>query len=375
MQLTPERHKIMLLHFWLEESANSDDLINGVNVISWGDSDYAFQTPGKPATRKDFPFQGKVLKKWCTKQKPSPANLEKLDSAICEFFPEQFDDIERPLTDERLTSIEFGKRLKIEPAKSRYIIDRDYAAHLPSFNSLTEKHSVLKKFMLANGGVYKLYRHDFNDHTKLKYPLGILLKSTISIRYPVPYGNYATRSTDLYRIRSKLNIPTYNQDTFDSEYFKYDGFVTEKKKSGWWHWLFQGRGGTKMVSNDESDDLILMYTKEQDSLHGMRIFSGLMLTQTQEKSLVPALSKVSLIKMPDFILEEQQLHSVLKNKNHSTKANQFYKMIPDESAYMEKELSWIDLSNSGNLDAYDEIAIKSIFTDPLPINISGLHVF
>ena len=377
MQLTQDRHKIMLLHYWLEEHSRNDDTERDFKVTSNADKVYTFRakTDRNAPRGVEFPFTGYELKQWCTKVKPKELTLQKLDQAVVEFFPKAFKGIEYPVTDERITSVEFGSRLEIESAKARYIIDRQYAYDLPSFNSLTGKHSQLTKFVAKNGGVFRLYRHDFNNFTKKEFPLGVLLRSTLSIRYPVPYGNYSTQVTDLYRVRCKLNIPNYNGREFRSEYFKYDGYVTEKKGSGWWHWLFQGRGGDKQHVNDESDDLILMYTKARKTQDGLKTYSGVMLTQTQEKSLVPTLSKVFLVKMPGYAMQEQKLYSAINPRTDRAKANLFYKMVPDEAGFMEDQLDWFDLSGASSLDDFDSLAIKSIYTDPLPININGLHVF
>lgn len=374
MHLSADRHKIILLLARLDELSLKKERVGKYTVSSdWENVKiYLFQHDDKQSP-DNFPFHAKQLKEWSTKIPPRIENLERLDAAMLTFFPGRWQGLTKPISDpdKKLKALDFAEAIGIDRAKARYIIDRKYAYDLPSFSALNCSNKDARKFVKHYGGIYYLYRHDVNSFTAKKHTQGLLLRSTLCIRYPVAYTPLGTETSRDYRIRCKVNVPSYNQ-SFNTDVFKYDGYMM-KKNDSWWHWLLQGRDYGRGPG-----DLIMMYTQHPKIKTGeIEPCLGVMITQNQEKFLVPTISKVFLVKLPEFTLEEDKVLTDIelnKVRGESVKNNNFFKTIPDETEFMSEQCKSLDLADQSDWNDFDKMAVRYIFTEPLPLNLKGLHL-
>jgi len=346
-----------------------------VSITNEGETFFILEKNGRIVD--DFPVSEKALKRWRTRITPQKDKLQEIDETIMHWFQVDWEGNNHPISDpeNKLPLFRFAEKIGIDAAKARYIIDRQFAHDLPTYSSLTSSTKLACKFVEEFVGVYYLYRHDNISQTSFtNHPQGVLLRCTVSIRYPVPYSPHDSEKYGVSRVRCKINIPSMNSHI--SKPFKYDGYVSKKGKN-WWHWLLQMR--PRGSTNDDQEDLVLMYTeKPKTDAAGHIIACGVMVTQNQDKEMMPTISTICLIKNKDVTLERATIMSGVNStpmKNFPKSLDTYYKCVPkDEKRIMRDELSIIDLSDSSSWNDLDKIAVEKTFCGGIKVNLKGLHI-
>jgi len=367
----------MLLYARLAELYNSRKplALGEVSIKNEGETFFVLEKNGRIV--EDFPVSEKTLKRWRTRITPQKDKLLEIDETVIRWFKADWEGNCNPISDpkNKLPLFKFAEKIGIDASKARYVIDRQYAHDLPTYSSLTSSTKLAHDFVEEFGGIYYLYRHDNNAQTALKnYSQGILLRCTVSIRYPVPYAPLDSSKSGVSRVRCKINIPSLNREL--SEPFKYDGYVSKKGKK-WWHWLLQMRPDVSKIDNQE--DLVLMYTeKPRTDTTGHIVTCGVMVTQNQDKDMMPTISNVCIIKDMNYNLKRETVLSspgASSIRKLSKSLDTFYKCYPeDEKKAMRDRIAIIDLSDSSSWNELDKIAVGKIFGESIKVNLKGLHV-
>lgn len=277
-----------------------------------------------------------------------PKTVKELDSAVSLLYPGQDWSKTSPISNcDTLTTFDFGKYLGFSRSETRYILDYQYASYFPTYTAISYTKKEAEKFWRKAGGCYYLYRHDLNEAVDEKcYPNGILLRATLSVRSLVPHSTYNSvidKQRGSRCIRVKLNIPSYMEN--ELKLYQYDGLVGAKNSMRWRTWLFQGRFGDKYK---DSEDLILMHTQNIDD----KVTAGIMLNQNQDNNATPAVSNIVLIKV--------ESHKTIEEEENVNTNGELYALSPDESDFMNDEVSIIDLHNKRNWTDNDQLAIAHL---------------
>lgn len=379
MHLPRSQRKLIVLFTRFAELYKSKDPLplGEVSVTTDGEPHIVLLNKDKKII-EEFPVSERVLKKWRTKITPHKEKLQEIDATVIRWFPGKWKDITDPISDpeKKLPLFKFAEKIGIDASKARYLIDRQFAHDLPTFSSLTSSNTIACNFVREFGGIYYLYRHDNNMQTRTrKFSQGVLLKCTVSIRYPVPYSPLDSERNGFSRVRCKVNIPSINRQL--SEPFKYDGYVSKKGKK-WLHWLLQMRPDRSTNNNDNDDDLVLMYTERpKPDTTGNIVACGIMVTQNQDKDLMPTISTICMIKEKNYKLNEEHVLSGTASasiKKLSESSGTYFKGSPeDEKRIMRNKLAVIDLSASSTWNEIDKLAVEKIFYEGVKVNLKGLH--
>ena len=366
MYLPHSQKKLILLSKRLEELAETGRKINSgfVAVVhtALGDQ-YRFSRKG--AAPHDL-FECRALQSHLTDQKPHEKTLLIADESLLALYPKGWAD-DHPISGEATGVFEFANRIGYDNSHARYLIDVTCAAKLPSFSAVTLTNASARKFTEDFGGLYYLYRHDRNRRVrKAPYNEGILVRATLSIRYPVPIKSLGSNKKGQSRIRCKLNLPAYDRNRpagSEPEIYKYDGYVSKKGK--WWQWIFQVRQSDPPRKPDLID-LMLMYTESPSNIEGFEILKGVMMTQNQGADLRPTVSSVVLIRKPEFSVryrDDKDSYDLVGLRTNS-----------DEKDFMRKTSSILDLGNKAGWHKHDELALLELFKGWDKINFRGLHI-
>lgn len=269
--------------------------------------------------------------------------LARLDRMAGFIFP-ALGGVTNPVSNPNVSVFEFGKKLGLNRAECRYIIDRLYASHFPMLRAMFAGNKEAETFCETYSGCYTLYRYDMNPAVHpSQYPDGILLKSTISIRYPVPHKEYTSNRKGKSTVRVKLNLCSYKNPKIST--YEYDGMLG-LADGNWWTWILQGRFGGM---HSERDDVMLMYTQCLSQVED-NIATGKMLTQNQDISCTPTASNVVLVRECGYTFAETEgLHG-----------ERYYKLEPDELDFMKNGPAFINLRNHSTLSTQDLNALKRL---------------
>lgn len=275
-------------------------------------------------------------------------------------------EIETPVSDEGLHLYVFAAAIGMSRERARYIIDYMHAGHLPTYSAVTQPREETRRFVLEHAGLYVLYRHDDNRATREsgKFERGIVTRSALSIRYPVPYRPHATDKTGGdSRIRCRLIIPAYSEDSGGRPY-KYDGYVGIKD-SRWMQFLFQARPSKN--GDRKSEDLILMYTEHLPKRNGEPAHSlGVQLTQNQEYA--PAVSSVVLLRHPGCPVTENEIDPAADFLQPP------FSMPADaETSFTRETVATLDLAKTDSWSANDLRALALLMHGWSSLNQRGLH--
>lgn len=363
--------KLILLHHKLSKLCEQSSKIGGRQVEILGNK-YVI----KLNAHENSPYEisKKVLEGNIRGSVPEEATAKLYDRFVTRLFRKDFNFVRDPISDanKRLSVFEFGNCIGFSRAQSRFILDHSFAAVFPSFSTFSVGNATTRKFAEAHGGVYYLYRLDRNEALRKQgFPLGVVSRADVIVRYPVPYKGLSLTGGKSFRIRCKMNIPEYPDPneypvpkgypnlTEDPDFFKYDGFVS-KKGSTWWQWLFQSRQGEKR----NSEDLILMYSQQKPvrkhiNDHGLEIRRGKMLYQRQTNNMEPVASEIILTRVPGHRVVQvdapnEEISSILKESS----GRYFETSPPEREAARSPKL--FDLHRSRDLDKIDDISIKAL---------------
>lgn len=366
MYLPHYQKKLILLSNLLEELEKAGRDINGGKVKiernALGDQ-FCFIKDGNAP--RDL-FQCRALQSHSADQKPNKESLENADDSVLALFPEGWGD-EHPVSSDGIGVFEFANHIGYDNSHARYLIDVTCASRLPSFSAVTLTNTRARKFTEDFGGLYYLYRHDRNRLVrKPPYNEGVLVRATLSIRYPVPIKSLDSNKKGHSRIRCKLNLPAYDQDKLDgaeADIYKYDGYVSSKGK--WWQWIFQVRQSDPPRKPDLID-LMLMYTEIPSNIEGFDILKGVMMTQNQGADLRPTVSSLVLIREPEYSVryrDELKSYDLVGSSDNS-----------DEKDFMRNNSRILDLGNKIAWKKHDEMAMLELFKGWDKINFRGLHI-
>lgn len=305
-----------------------------------------------PNGRIETLFCASNLKGYATSiSKYQDDKMTELEALVHRLFPATR-SIAQPIREAKLTPAQFSEMIGIHAAQGRYVVDCLYSSHFPMFSAFEQSSTAADEFCQKFAGCYYLYRYDFNQAVDdEKYPNGLLIRATLSIRYPVPYKAYTTESDATKSVRAKLNLPSYHDTDF--ELYEYDGIVGMKagrkissKKKQWWTWLFQGRFGD---DNSHIEDLALVYT-EAMTHHDQQWAHGSMLTQNQDNDNTPTQSNIVIYRDPAYRLTERQ----------DTQGSVYLCLDPDENEFMSRRTACLDPGDKTQLNPIDQEAIARL---------------
>ncbi|WP_461422483.1 hypothetical protein [Ketobacter sp.] len=337
--------KLMLLEYLFSSLVNRP--LGGGVLIESGAGGGAGNKAWQIKFEKGSPFfiiEVKKLRDYAKGRGITGQSLRELESNLLCVFPKVF-GTERPITDvTNIPVFKFGSLLGLSQQECRFQLDATYASSYPLVRSLSCSRKVAKEFCTSFSGCYYLYRFDINKAANpSEFPHGVLVKSALSIRYPVPHKSFEYDGNSRRSIKVKLNIPSYSDKGVNL--YKYDGLVGVQS-SHWWTWIFQGRFGDSLRG---IEDVILMYT---GSLGGPteRIITGTMLTQNQDNNATPTPSQVVLIRDPRYKLATAE----------GISGAEYSRLEPDEFDFMRSATGLFDPSDPDSLDATDRLAISRL---------------
>lgn len=291
--------------------------------------------------------------------------LKRYDYFCQEFFPGVSKVSQKPISDpgKDLGVFTFGELIGIERPKARFIIDNHYSTEFPTFGTFADTLSETERTVVKHGGVYSMYRLDDNALTRdLGFPFGVLTKSRISIRYPVPFRSFEDSGKTRYRIRCKLNVPAYESlasSKIPEQFFRYDGYVSPKG-SGWWQWLFQLR----KINHRNSEDLIFLYTQSKDTLCSSVPFrAGKIMFQDQSRDMLPTYANVVIAKHDKYRVSATDISDDLKQFMPGLR--RYYEMQPGEREDM-RSPSFVDLTRQDTWTEMDRMAVELLFSHDDP---------
>lgn len=374
MHLTRSQRKITLFHARLSILAQSAETQSGYTVVKTRESEPAFVLErGEEEIRvgiaRDLRDQG-VLRK------PQDETLAHLDAVTARLYPSEVLS-PAPFSNDALGVFTFGAAIGFDMPTVRHVIDHAYAGALPTFNAMTMGWAAADRFIGSFGGLYHLYRLDRNEETRAAgHPVGVVVRATLSLRYPVPYKAYQSARKGRCRIRCKLNLPAYDGPTRDAPQpkgapppcYKYDGYVSPKGPA-WWQWLFQSRRVSTPQRNEE--DLILFYTEKlKRDLGETDVVRGVMLAQNQATNLVPTVSKILLTRAQGYAVEKID-HGPQRPEQHRAS----YRLTPeDERPFMRHKHGLVDLANAADWSESDRRAIEAMHAPWADVDLRGLHL-
>lgn len=382
MYLGRAQRKIILLYARLFELAATGDPVNGGKVIK---SDELFQfvtSQSSKQPRKNLVdlVEVRELQKQRAQRKPNAETLAALDRVVSLVFPTNPRTLHSISDPKRqLDVFSFAVRLGFTASRARYIIDYEYASQLPTYSAVTQSSARAREFCLKHGGLYSLYRHENNNVTRWNNePHGVVTRSTLSIRYPVPYKAHEADGQGDSRVRCKLNVPGYGKRA--PAVYKYDGYVASNRH--WSQFLLQGRPG--MERNPDSEDLILMYMERfTDADDPTRPRRGVILTQNQDDELNPMVSTVVLIREPGYRVDTFDIPEPPRPKKKENLAAYYSSYFAikntdgvevDEQEFMRSRPRVIGLSDARSWSDTDAIAVQALFDGWSGLNIRGLHI-
>jgi hypothetical protein len=382
MQLPKAQHKIMLLYARLIELGTTGETVGGIHNkgrISTaagnknGDPSFYFHPPRE--AQKELVGVRK-LKMLCAARAPHSKTTKKhLDDIVLELFPRQHHD-DHPVSSDEVTVRAFADRIGFDRQRARFIIDSMRASELPTYNAVSQGWAPAERFAARYGGLYYLYRHDLNDHTRTNdAPAGVIVRATLSIRYPVPYRAYdAMKKRGESRIRCKLIIPAYGGRNA-SRSLSYDGFVGPK---GRWHqFLFQARRNSKDPHTREREDLILMYTEglARPDEKEPRFTRGVMMTQNQEHELTPTVSTIAIVRVPEHRIEKKSVPGLKRIADTHPYLDHYYRLTPqDEHDFMKDHAQIFHLDDLATTKKPElGAAARELFKGWPALNTYGLH--
>lgn len=378
MYLNRAQRKMMLLYARLLELCAPDASVHGGKVVKSADGEQFCLETGtslKPLVSV------RDIREWRAERKPQSTTIGQVDRAVTAVFPADSPRQHAVSDPDRVVDVfEFAQRIGISPARARYIIDYEYASKLPTYSAVTQGGGSAKELTLTHGGLYSLYRHDNNLATRKNgSPRGIITRSTLSIRYPVPYKPHDADIKGDKRVRCKLNVPGYGNH--GAAPFKYDGYVASNRGS-WSQFLFQGRPGAGR--NPDSEDLILMYTEPFGERSDPSIpLRGVALTQNQSDSMNPSISTVVLVREPGYRIEVVPVpHPIRPKKNEYLPEyfSSYYALLDaqgkevDEQDFMRGRLGILSVDEARQWSDTDARAVQMLFDGWPDLNIQGLHV-
>jgi hypothetical protein len=345
------RRKLMLLNHRLR-TLKGKRVGNGVLDIGAGSKAPWTLTDDKGFERSLFPAA--ALEGYASSaNKFNNSIMDPIEEVVCWLFPGDWPSSE-PIRDRGISVLEFGELLGLEKPHSRYIIDKHYAANFPMFSALEQSNNAALKFCESFAGCFCLYRYDINQEVNFKrFPNGILIRASLSVRYPVPQKPFFADGKGGSSIRTKLNVPSYRDKGFSL--YEYDGLVgiktgrkITKKKSHkkWWTWLFQGRFGDEFK---HIEDFILMYT-EAFTDENQRWAQGMMLTQNQDNYNTPTHSYIVLHREPGYTLVQQEGEC----------ESPYFFVSPDEKEFMGSQVASINPVEPNGLCDRDQEALARL---------------
>jgi len=385
MQLSKAQHKLMLFHARLIELAETQEMVGnekgtislgprpsrisrasrGENAEPW----FIFERPDKPATEI---MSAKKLKELCAARKPNLSTSEKrLDSWVKMLFPlQQPLHIDRPVSSDEVTVRVFADRIRLEKERARYIIDYIRASELPTYNAVSQGPAAAARFSGKHSGLYYVYRHDLNEETRWN---SVVVRATLSIRYPVPYKAFGATKRGESRIRCKLVIPTYGERKTASV-LVYDGFVGPK---GRWHqFLFQARRDPKNPRTKKREDLLLMYTEGLSAREGKAGFArGIMLTQNQEHRLTPTVSTIGIVRAGRSRMGKKSVGKLARLAKTYPYIDHYYPLEPaDEHEFMKNHAEVFHIGDAAKAkDPELGMIVRKLFEGWPALNTYGLH--
>ncbi|WP_018277554.1 hypothetical protein WKI13_01590 [Teredinibacter turnerae] len=336
------QRKLMLL-FHRVSSLKDKTLAAGTIAVSKGaDSAWVLRSPGG---FEEVIIGVRAFEEYARGRSFKPATLQHLNAITPKLFPGDWPTSEPLSNSHAMPVFRFGEMLGLCRAESRHLLDTMHAANFPLIRSLSSEHYKAKNFAQRYAGCYSLYRYDVNPAVdKARFPSGLLVKSTLTIRYPVPHKAYAYDANSRSSIRVKLNLPSYREQGV--QLYKYDGLMGFSSKDQWWTWIFQGRFGDR---NRKIEDLILMYTRDFDKAADA-VATGTLLTQNQDNKSTPTPSDVVLIREPGYAL----------TATTGIAGDEYFSLQPDEDNFMRNAPALIDMAQPDSWTDTDKLAISRL---------------
>lgn len=250
---------------------------------------------------------------------------------------------ERNLLSNQVNIKEFAHFLGYSVEQGREIIDQAYSELYPAYSIFYSDQRAAGDIVDRFQALHLLYR--IETGTRVRQFTGgesNIVQMPLTVRYLLR-GTKPT-TTDLYRVRCKLNIPSYTAST---PFFEYDGYITLQRYDTH-YWLFENR-------SQENKDLIFMIT---DSLQIIRqhhegthkeydYTQGVMLTRRQDAWPIHKVWKIVMLKIDQ----------------ESTCANQ-PKTFDSESSFM-----------TGQCKVVPEEDVPSWIVDTLRQDWKGIEVY
>ena len=363
MHLPRSQRKLILFLARLKELSASEKVVDGLKYELTKGGNKCFEIRHVDGMDKHFEqIEHDTLVRSATKHQARKGTAERYDKEVRWAFP-QWDQNVKPVSDPEIGVFTFAKGIGYEPSKARFILDTFHASNLPTFSSMTRTWKEGERFVLEQGGLYHVYRYDLNNVTSRRDDalLGLVTKSTLSVRYPVPYRpSQSDNNRESCRVRCKLNLPGYGPNS--PEIYKYDGFVSPR--GGWQQWLFQSRSRNDEIQND----VLLMYSRPLPRKDGEpQNLEGMMLTQNQDRDLTPTCSKLLIVRNEDYRVTKTPLFSKsMKTDRSFGYVEDFFELSPnDERDFMRNTHAIIDISNLEHQDEADRKAINWLFASSL----------
>lgn len=372
MQLPKSQHKIMLFNARLVELERTKEAVaNGRIGYSEGSKkNRNFELrldAAPPGTDHEQLLNVDKLSKHSAARKPQlKKSLKDIDQKVCRLFPDKFPGGE-PVSSDSVSLQKFAEAIGFKDGRWRYIIDYIHASELPTYSAVAQPSGNAERFTDKFGGLYFLYRHDLNDLTKKESDLGLIIRATLSIRYPVPFKPYDADRDGESRIRCKRVIPYYGAGS--RRRLAYDGYLGPK---GEWHqFLFQARRFQGAdAAGAQPDDLILMYTEDLPDVEGERILTrGVMLTQNQETRMTPTVSDIVIVRQKEYRMLRTSAPGFTPADTTTRHLQTHYQLAPkDEREFMDEKARAFQPGDPEVAEAALEF-VKGWN----PLNTSGLH--
>ena len=316
-----------------------------------------------------------VLALWPEPEEVKDEDKQQIDNKAVKKLQKNWSNDKRPgpISNNDIGRMEFATSIGLTCARARYTLDRAYQ-NKPSFHVFAMTSQRANSFCEDHGGAYFLYRAEDSSWTREHgYLGGVLLKSVLVMRYPVPYKTFNQDTQDSYcRIHCKYIIPQISKNKPKNVY-KYDGYCAPgHKNNDSWQWLFQQRQST---IKEHYSDILVMYTGKflpSADYNGDKLQSviGDSLTEYQgvrkgeHKAYING--RVIMIKVPGYVTRQVNEDGSKEKLNDPHIA--LHKELPDGSFVVENEHVFtrkhariIDLSKPNlKLDQYDRLATRRL---------------
>lgn len=182
---------------------------------------------------------------------------------------------------------EFSSFLGYTTDEGRKIIDEAYTELYPAYSTFYSDEDTADDILKLFGRFNFIYRIENNSRVKAYTDRDDnILQMPLSVRYMIK--GTKPQSEKLFRVRCKLNIPSYTTAT---PFFEYDGYITPQGH-GTHYWLFENR-------SEQNKDLIFMITGYPWKAHQSELgyAQGIMITRRQDAQRIHKVWKILMLQI------------------------------------------------------------------------------